>query len=558
VPRSIIGIGFGSLERTFPEDLTLGDVSASASAASPTSVDLSTTGEGVVGGTAPFSTQWERSTTSASAGFSDLSGADEEQYTDTTASAGTTYWYRARITDATGDYVRTSAVEVTTPAAGAEITEATATKDDDLNTATITFSVGSGTESVSVEVYINSVLDDTITVDVDPDGEDYDEVVTGLVDNDHVRFVLTPYTENNLGGTAGTSVQRIVSLTPPGESNEPEGFTVFLHNEGDTKDFGTGWGPTTAWSGEGDDYNDDFVEVVADENNPTGSGFAIQKNYWGATETGTVGAGATTTVIPITGLARTGRKTYDNRLITINGETSAVVTGSWVNGTIQLATALSSAPAQGTSVSVSGDRLDGKGSKGQINCSRWTNLPHGFVAKRQYVRMLLQHSSNWDLQMTNPTRRPVKLGYWGLARINPGGGPPNQFTPIALRAKSGDGQDPPYRSYLIINGISGLSGTFDPWSANRASSPGEIIKLEWLYEAQSAKGVADGTYRHWVDGVLEQEYTNFRYAAIDDPKFELGFDGCEIYFIRGIPSSDYFAIDDWLRIHELHISAEPF
>jgi hypothetical protein len=53
------------------------------------------------GGTAPYAKQWERSTTSGS-GFTDLAGKTALTFTDTTAAAGTVYYYRLRYTDSAG------------------------------------------------------------------------------------------------------------------------------------------------------------------------------------------------------------------------------------------------------------------------------------------------------------------------------------------------------------------------------------------------------------------------------------------------------------------------
>jgi hypothetical protein len=69
---------------------------ASFVSSGPGGISLSATD--ATSGTAPYTYQWQRSTTSGS-GFSDLTGETSLTATDDTASAGTLYYYRLVYTD---------------------------------------------------------------------------------------------------------------------------------------------------------------------------------------------------------------------------------------------------------------------------------------------------------------------------------------------------------------------------------------------------------------------------------------------------------------------------
>jgi hypothetical protein len=69
---------------------------ASFVSSSPTAISVIATAAS--GGSTPYTYQWQRSTTSGS-GFSNLGGATSLSLSDSTASAGTLYYYRVVVTD---------------------------------------------------------------------------------------------------------------------------------------------------------------------------------------------------------------------------------------------------------------------------------------------------------------------------------------------------------------------------------------------------------------------------------------------------------------------------
>jgi hypothetical protein len=92
-PRARAGRRFVAT-KTASSSLAAG--TASFVSSGPGGISVSATA--ATGGTAPYTYQWQRSTTSGS-GFSNLSGATSLSLTDATASAGTLYYYRVVATD---------------------------------------------------------------------------------------------------------------------------------------------------------------------------------------------------------------------------------------------------------------------------------------------------------------------------------------------------------------------------------------------------------------------------------------------------------------------------
>lgn len=66
------------------------------------SIALECVGPWAGSSTAPYSYQWERSSTGFNSGFADLSGLTSRTGTDSTAASGTDYWYRLKVTDSAG------------------------------------------------------------------------------------------------------------------------------------------------------------------------------------------------------------------------------------------------------------------------------------------------------------------------------------------------------------------------------------------------------------------------------------------------------------------------
>lgn len=85
-------------KRRFVRGVTAALSAGTASFVSSGPGGISVTTSGATGGVGPYTYQWQRSTTSGS-GFSNLSGATSASHTDTTASAGTLYYYRVVATD---------------------------------------------------------------------------------------------------------------------------------------------------------------------------------------------------------------------------------------------------------------------------------------------------------------------------------------------------------------------------------------------------------------------------------------------------------------------------
>jgi hypothetical protein len=599
VARRLISFGFGSPNLSFPLRLRIAGLVAEAAATSPTSVDLSLSGEGPAGGIGPYLAQWERSTTSGSAGFSDLEDALvelDDPHTDAAASDGTQYWYRARVIDSTGAYIHTAAVTVTTPTpAGNEILNAAASKDDTLNTATIEFDAGADTESASIAILVNGVLVETRTKNVAPSSVDNTETKTGLSDGDSVRFRVTPYSADDLGGEAGTTVERLVTLAGGSGDAEPDGMTTIFHNEGDTKDFGTGWGPVDAWDDNGSgDYNDDLVKVVADATNPTGSGFAIQKTFFGP-ETSEVEPGSTAGLIYCT-LKLTGKRIYRHRLVTINGETRGVVDGSWsvISGSdgawygsfipkdsarnVTTALPFSFTPTEGMVITLSGDPGDGEGSAGANYCSTFDNIPGGFVCKELYIRYRYFLSAVWP---TANDLRGLKNFYFGNNRTTLGNPSAVQYWVDGLRKNSGDPMDAPWRFRWDENGFTqrGPNCPDYPDDNDNNSNPnsdrivtlGEWHKLVIHMVAQSAINVPDGAVRVFYDGVLIWEdydrnwVTDSLELGWTTPRALLGFTGFQLLNLHGSKltpdtwlTGSRYPFDHSIRHGELYISGVPF
>lgn len=89
------GVHIADVTANDSTDLTAG--SPSVTVISSTSLQVTATAP--FGGTAPYTYQWQRSTSSGS-GFSNISGATTLTYTDTGLTQGTLYYYRLIVTDA--------------------------------------------------------------------------------------------------------------------------------------------------------------------------------------------------------------------------------------------------------------------------------------------------------------------------------------------------------------------------------------------------------------------------------------------------------------------------
>lgn len=94
VDNLLADIADAAVTNNVPDELTAGTASFVSSGPDGISVES----DSPAGGVAPYTYQWERSTTSGS-GFSNLSGATSLTHTDTTASPGTLYYYRLVVTD---------------------------------------------------------------------------------------------------------------------------------------------------------------------------------------------------------------------------------------------------------------------------------------------------------------------------------------------------------------------------------------------------------------------------------------------------------------------------
>jgi lysophospholipase L1-like esterase len=90
----------GHVESFTADDVAAPAVSAgTASYSSATASAITVTHSAASGGTAPITVQWQRSA-SPTSGFANLSGATTDTWTDTTPTAGVTYFYRVIATDA--------------------------------------------------------------------------------------------------------------------------------------------------------------------------------------------------------------------------------------------------------------------------------------------------------------------------------------------------------------------------------------------------------------------------------------------------------------------------
>jgi hypothetical protein len=78
--------------------------------------------------------------------------------------------------------------------------------------------------------------------------------------------------------------------------------------------------------------------------------------------------------------------------------------------------------------------------------------------------------------------------------------------------------------------------------------------LEFVQTAQSAKGVGDGQFTWWVDGVKVVDVQNEMFVPTGS-SYDRLFDGIQVFMIRGAPAS-ILRVNDWIRIGELYISGK--
>jgi hypothetical protein len=89
-------------------------MTGTASAGSVTPTSISVLVGTASGGTAPYTYQWRRSTTSGS-GYANVAGATSTSLVDTGLTSGTTYFYQCVATDALSATVTSNQVSATTP-----------------------------------------------------------------------------------------------------------------------------------------------------------------------------------------------------------------------------------------------------------------------------------------------------------------------------------------------------------------------------------------------------------------------------------------------------------
>lgn len=165
----------------------------------------------------------------------------------------------------------------------------------------------------------------------------------------------------------------------------------------------------------------------------------------------------------------------------------------------------------------------------------------GFPARVLYIRMRLKFSPNWD---TDGHYGGVKFGYWGSD--GRGSSSPTQYW-----TSNGGGGGSSFR--IFFQDQTGPAPNFNMFSSGTPLSLNRWHTVEILQTAQSARGVADGSIKIWVDGALSINASGINFVGSSDNLSSTLFNGIQVFFIRG-SAGRAFRVDDWLRLGELYIS----
>lgn len=177
---------------------------------------------------------------------------------------------------------------------------------------------------------------------------------------------------------------------------------------------------------------------------------------------------------------------------------------------------------------------------GLTTLHHWSDVG-GFPARVLYIRMRLKFSPNWD---TDGHYGGVKFGYWGSD--GRGGAAPTQYW-----TSNGGAGGSSFR--IFFQDQTGPAPNFNKFSSNAPLSLNQWHTVEILQTAQSAKGVADGALKIWVDGVLSISESGINFVGSSDNISSTLFNGIQVFFIRG-SAGRTFRVDDWLRLGELYVS----
>jgi hypothetical protein len=340
---------------------------------------------------------------------------------------------------------------------------------------------------------------------------------------------------------------------PPtvGGLHEPAGMTTFMRTDGSSllPNGGRGITAQDAWTGE-NGFGDSKTALVSDPGNPTGSGHAIEKRWYGP-EACTAGVGATTSYIPCTlkyGSTRPGA--YIGRKVNVNGKTVAIK--EYDGKGLRLASALPSAPRAGDAVNIGGTLGDAAGKVGMFSVWHWSKLDPGFFpSKTIYVRMRVKFSRDWA-PTSDATRTGMKFFY-----LKTSGSDNN-----VIWTSNGGGGTHAWEMFwatLTTNNTnsSGKKTDYFNWAGKQPLAGVETWHtVEFLFRMNSAVGVADGVAQYWVDGVLVGNRSDVNFIDSDDTNIhKLDFDGLEFYPLRGSQGVEMNG-DDWFRLGELYVSGK--
>lgn len=330
---------------------------------------------------------------------------------------------------------------------------------------------------------------------------------------------------------------RSVLVTPPnppppsGSTNEPVGMTTFADLDGSSKT-PTNWTTTNPWNG-GGGYGDARTAVVADPSNPKGSGYVIEKKWYGPEQV-TVSGNYTGTVIPLNTLGKpTGA--YLNRQLTI-GATNYVISAATSNS-VTIGTSVT--VSAGQVLTIQGTRGDSAGTPGSMSVWHWSVFG-GFPAKTLYVRQYLYFSGNWGL---DGNRDGMKLFYTKTGNTSSNNG---------WTSRNPDNR---YHWAFIGDTSNGPPGNinYDTWGGHLTG--GTWHKVESLFVMSSAIGAADGRFTAWIDGVQVMNRSDINFVSAQDTHHNLFFDGLEYLNLRASVNYTQTA-DTYYRIGELYISGK--
>jgi chitodextrinase len=346
------------------------------------------------------------------------------------------------------------------------------------------------------------------------------------------------HTAGNLPVVGESNTAGVGNLFP---THEPAGMTTFIHTDGSVL-VPRGMSAQDAWTG-ASGWGDAHTAVISDPTNPTGSGYSIEKRWYGPEST-TVKPGATTEVVPVGAVKYPSLPgVYKNRNLAINGETVRI--DSYKNGVFTLAKPLSSAPVAGDEVTILGLGADAAGAPGILDVWHWSKINPTFTpTKKVYVRMQVWFSPNWE---TDPILNGMKYFYLKTSKRNIN----------VLWTANGASKD--WRFYwetLTANHLnsSGKYVNDGGWVPSSMSELGTWHTVEAIFTMNSDLDTADGGVQIWVDGKLSTNRNDLLIVADDDTDYlNPDFDGIEFYNIRG-SNKHYFERDDYYRLGELYVS----